>query len=227
MPIPTGAKMSRSIAGTGSQRGWVLALLFLIAGPAAGQTATAPVFALPEEGSAVVVRLVEQIDGVESEEAGPTTTVFADGRVVVERPSYMKSAGRHEIRLTPEALRDWVGSLLETGVAAFDAGRARNDKAAADRATRLKRSSGVGTAVFERSSASRVDFELRVDAFAEPAKGPGDARPVRLAVEWKGLRGDARRYPELQEIQSLQSAVGMTRALEKSVIAPSTEAEGR
>jgi hypothetical protein len=195
-----------------------LGLVWLSATSVAAQSNSGPSFSLPSKGSEVVVRLIEEIDGIESTEAGPTTTVFADGRVVVERPSYMKQAGRHETRLSPEVLRVWLAGLLETGVTEFDSDRTRGDKRAADRAHRLKRVGRSGTEVFARSSASRIDFELHVDAFRSAAKGLGPEEEVRKKIYWRGLRRDASRYPELEDIQSLEAAVGMTRTLGRESI---------
>ena len=196
----------------------------LLAAPVSAQVEKGPAFSLPTKGGQIVVRLVESIDGIESDEPGPTTTVYADGRVVVERPSYMKRAGRHETRLSPEALRVWLGALLETGISEFDAERSRGDKASADRARRLKRVGRVGTEVFARSSASRVDFELRVDVFRSPAKASGPSEEVRKKIEWRGLRGDVRRYPELEDLRGLDAAVGMTRLLSQQSIAEAIDA---
>jgi hypothetical protein len=198
--------------------GWV----WLFATSIAAQTGSGPSFSLPSKGSEVVVRLIERIDGIESEEAGPTTTVFADGRVVVERPSYMKQAGRHETRLSPEDLRAWLATLLETGVTEFDSQRTRGDREAADRAHRLKQVGRSGTEVFDRSSASRIDFELYVDDFRAAAKGPGAEETVRKKIDWRGLRRDASRYSELEDLQSLEAAVRMTRTLGRKSIVEAT-----
>ena len=191
----------------------VFALAWLSATSLAAQTSPGSSSSLPSKGSEVVVRLIEGIDGIQSEEPGLTTTIFADGRVVVERPSYMKQAGRHETRMSPEVLRAWLARLLETGVAEFDPNRTRGDKEAADRAHRLKRLGRAGTQVSARSSASRIDFEIHVDDFRSLAKGSGAAVEVRKKIYWRGLRRDASLYPELEDIQSLEAAVGMTRML--------------
>jgi hypothetical protein len=155
----------------------------------------------------VIVSFSEILGEIEDPDPGPTLRIYGDGRAVVHRPRYMKNSGDHVRQLEPGELEALLVSLAGK-LATFDAATARDRKRAAD-AARPSRSAlqpGEPIAAFDASDPSTIVITLRLERY-EPPAGRGPALvDVERSISWRGLRADARRYPDVAEIQDLAGA---------------------
>ena len=131
--------------------------------------------------------------------------IWADGRIRVQRPSYMKGSPRAESRLAPDELDEILAMLESRGVLDFDAdaSRARLKQA---RAAQFERARVDPSAVImDATDPDSTSLEIRLDRTM-----PGDPRSqIRQDVrriDWLGLRADARFFPECPELAGLAAA---------------------
>ena len=175
-------------------------------GTAAAQSAE-PAFALPTRPDAVVVRMREIIPSV-AESNGPSITIFASGRVLVEYPETMKRAGRYELQLSPEQLRAQVQEWLETGVAEFDEAQTRQARVDAIRRQ------NVMTVV---SDPTTTVVEMNLASYRATGAGARAASaPLAKEIRWSALRSDSKRYTEVASLQALSSVCRDLEALMQS-----------
>jgi len=194
---------------------WIVASLsaLLLAGSAPAETLATRSFSLANDPSAVVLHLSEQFEELAS--PGPTLTLYADGRLVVEYPPVMKRAGTYERRLAASELNATLASLLDKGLGEFDARVARARKEQAARARMRARAvdpSAPGLPVYE-SDATTTRIELKLAAYAVD---PAAARPLDRTIVWSGLRTDGRDFPEVPELVALADAVALLRQMMNS-----------
>ena len=100
-------------------------------------------------------------------DAGPRMALFADGRLRVHVPAFMKGAGDFEARLSPQELRTILEKMLSVSTA----------ESSAEQAPASPRLVGA--------SAAETSIELRLDAYASPLE---TTPPRSLHVQWE-LRG--------------------------------------
>jgi hypothetical protein len=150
---------------------------------------------------AVVVRYQEVIGELAEADRGPSLEVYADGRVRVHFPAYMRRAGDWETTLDAPALDALIDSLVGHGVLTFDAAatRARKRQSLAARAV-LARGRPGETLLFEVADETTTIITLRI----------GD---TERTVSWSGLRGDSKHHPELSELGELRAAQRSLEAL--------------
>jgi hypothetical protein len=162
--------------------------------PRTGSAPSAPQrFAYSRDASAVIVRFAEVVGAIEDPDPGPSLRVYGDGRVQVHYPRYMLRAGDYTLRLAPAELNQLVGSLVSRGLAEFDAPGVR----------RRKRDLEAGSGLFfESFDAVTTEIELRLERY-QPRDGAGPERRVHKQVAWRALRADAKRHPQIAEIQDL------------------------
>jgi hypothetical protein len=167
---------------------------FAQAGPAGRRAAE---LEYRRDATAVVLRYVEDYG-----ELAPQTvekrslTVYGDGRVVRETPPYMKGAGRAELVLSEAEVDGLLRSMVRRGVVDFDEARARADREAVARAR---------TTLHASSDASTTQIEIVLERYRAVGEIP-PARAVAKTVRWRGLRADARQYPEVGELRDLDAA---------------------
>ncbi|MGE4606517.1 MAG: hypothetical protein AAEJ52_07240, partial [Myxococcota bacterium] len=89
--------------------------------PMQGGQGGAASYELSADPGAVVLRMQEEIGALEPPGSGPSVTVYASGRTVVQYPAYMKRAGVYELVLDPAEMRDMFESLLARRIVEFDA----------------------------------------------------------------------------------------------------------
>lgn len=134
----------------------------------------------------------------------PLLYVYADGRVHVDLPVYMKNAGRYEYRLGRAELDALIRNLDTQGVTQFDAAAVRKKRDDALRSIRV--STGQRFATLD-STVTRIELN-----FAGFARSDAPAAPLRRTVEWADVAIDAQRLPQITEIVTLAAA-------EKSLLA--------
>jgi hypothetical protein len=153
------------------------------------------------EPAAPIVSYREVLGEVGEADAGPALQVFADGRVSVHYPPYMKRAGDYQLRLTPGQVTALVHSLTDKGLLDFDSAAVR--RSAADARQARRRASTLrgepATATFV-SDASTSIIDLHVGA-------------RRNKITWQGLREDARANPEITALQNAAAAEVELRSL--------------
>jgi hypothetical protein len=153
-------------------------------------------FAYSRDASTVVLRFAEVVSAIEDPDPGPSLRVYGDGRVQVHYPRYMLRAGDYTLQLAPAELNQLVRSLVSRGLAEFDASGVR----------RRKRNIEAGSDVFfESFDAVTTEIELRLERY-QPRDGTGPDRRVHKQVAWPALRADAKRHPQIAEIQDLAAA---------------------
>jgi len=179
-----------------------LVLVLLVGPPASAQSGTAR-FELPSDPQGLVLRFSESFAAIAAPDPGSWLEIYADGRVAVHYPPYMKRAGDYELRLSVGELRALVTSQLAHSVAEFDSEAARS------RMRELARDRGraVGSQrpeIFAAADASISRFEIHLGRYA--AAG----RPAQVSfskqVSWQGLAAYARHYPEIASLGELARA---------------------
>jgi hypothetical protein len=179
----------------------LLAALSLASGAGAqSHTGSAPPapqrFAYSRDASIVVVRFAEIVSAIEDPDPGPSLRVYGDGRVQVHYPRYMLRAGDYTLQLAPAELNQLVGSLISRGLAEFDAPDVRRRKRNLEARSDL---------FFESFDAVTTEIELRLERY-QPRDGAAPDRRVHKRVTWPALRADAKRHPQIAEIQDLAAA---------------------
>ncbi len=157
-------------------------------------------FALSADASAPVLEFTERFGLVGNADPGPRVRVFADGRVEIHVPHYMKRAGDWELRLTRRELRTLLRQLIDRGVAEFDASRVRERLRAAREAERR------AGALFEVHDASTTEIELRLERYQPRDRTKSEIRGLRRGIRWRALRSDARRHAGIREVADLAAA---------------------
>ncbi|MEM9555715.1 MAG: hypothetical protein AAGC60_15785 [Acidobacteriota bacterium] len=191
---PEDAVRRASLRATGSV---LVALLVLL--PAA---ASADAFTLPENGE--VVRYQRVLGEIEHADPGPEVILYADGRVLVRRPEYMRGPGAWQARLAPAALEEIVGDLVASGLvdADVDALRARRHDLERLRAEAAARDGSA--VIYAVGDPDRSVVTLRLAAYTPFGDlGGASLGPVERTWEWSDLYGDATRFPEIRELAAL------------------------
>ena len=113
----------------------------------------------------------------------PRTTVFADGRLLVERPPRMKNAGRFDLQLSDSELR----SLIDLALAALT-----------QRPPLSAPARGAGVRIESDPTVQR--FTLRLE---RTRRGTQGWRPLEASLELADVTSRARREPELATLGTL------------------------
>lgn len=145
--------------------------------------------------------MTEEIVEIEDPDPGPSVKVYADGRVVVHFPAYMKRAGDYETVLTADELEALV-SGLSNQLAGFDEEAARRKAAHGDAVQRTWAAGNRTPELLQAPDATNTKITVKLTAYEPRGLGPA-IHPVDAAVTWRGLNEAARRHPDVQEIQGL------------------------
>lgn len=154
---------------------------------------------------AVLVHYVEQSGEVEDGESWLRIT--GDGRVRVHHPPHARRGGDYETSLAPAELRQLLRALVARGLLEFDPAAVRADQRAAEAARR-----GQPRELLASPDADGFTLELALARYA-PAPGAPARRDVRKRIDWRALRQDVARYPELRPLADLAAARSELRAL--------------
>lgn len=153
-------------------------------------------FDYSRDASTVVVRFAEVVNAMEDADPGPWLRAYGDGRVEVHYPRYMLRAGDYTLQLTPVELNELVGSLVSRGLVEFDEGAVRR---------RMRDVEARLDLFIETFDAVTTEIELRLESY-QPLGSTGPDLPVHKRVTWSALRADAKRHPQIAEIQDLSAA---------------------
>jgi hypothetical protein len=146
--------------------------------------------------STVIVRFAQNVTAIEDPDPGPSLRVFGDGRVEVHYPRYMRRAGDYTLQLTPGEMNALLRSLVSRGIMEFD------DTATRSRKRSIQARAGHFAATYD---AVTTEIEIRLEDYRRPA-GSGRNRRIHKRVNWPALRSDAKRHPQIDEIQDLAAS---------------------
>ncbi len=125
-------------------------------------------------------------------------SVYADGRVRVQTPSYMKMPGTYEYRLSAKAMQSVLGKLQAHGLMTFDQESARAQKVA-----EAEERSASFNERFHVSDLTETQITLNFASFGSAgAKG----KSVQNRIVWSDLPADAMRYAKIEAIGNLAKA---------------------
>ncbi len=162
-------------------------------------------FAFKADGSEPIVHFTRLHHRVADVDDHQELSVYADGRVRVHTPSYMKNPGTFEYRLSDKAMQSVLGKLEAKGLMSFDQASAREQRATAAEARRA-----VDSERFHVSDLTATHITLNFASFgARNAKGT----PVRNDIVWNDLPADALRYANVGVIAQLAEAERVLLAL--------------
>ena len=137
----------------------------------------------------------------------PLLRIYADGRVHVHYPAYMKRAGEYTMNLDATTLDSLVQQLADNGLMDFDAATTRQQTRQLE-ATRRAASGEL----YYRSDGSDTVIDIRLAEY-RPAAGAAAIRPFRKQVRWRDLEQQARRYPQAVGLVRAAAAAASLRAL--------------
>ena len=134
----------------------------------------------------------------------PLLRIYGDGRLLVHRPAFMSNAGDYQTHLSPAELDSLLASIDDAGLPEFDGPGTRRALKAAARQPDLYYASDPSTFV----------FGLNLQEY-RPIGTPAGvvAPPLKRSIEWRGLRADARRHPEIVALQKLAAVERQLHAL--------------
>lgn len=158
--------------------------------------------AFPQDAT-IVLRLAERPGEVLSDQLH-VLEIRGDGRIRIQRPSYMKGSREAESRLAPAELDEVIDMLAGHGVLDFDvdAARARFEQARAARFAQALEDPAVE--IMDATDPDATSLEVRFERIAA-GEGRAARREMRR-IDWIGLRADARFYPECPELAALAQA---------------------
>ena len=185
--------MTRSITRPRAPR---LAALALCAGAfiltSAVASAQSPDVAFVAASETPMITLTREHGMVRGVVDKPLVRVFGDGRVLVERPSYMRQAGAYEFKLSSDALAALVGDVA--AIADLDVFRLDVRRNAADRANGVR---------FVTLDHTVTRIEMKFDGLGRR----GDAlRRVDRSLAVANVQIDAQRHADLRELADLARA---------------------
>jgi len=182
---------------------------------ASAQALEARSFELSSDPGVVILRMSEPPAGLAVTDV-PTLTLYADGRLVVERPAYLKQSGTYEKMLGSAELQALVKSLLDRGLGDFEVPtmRDRKQQLSRERAqAHFSDPTGPGATVSIVSDLGTTRIEL---ALAGYAVGRSASQPLAKTIVWSGVEHDAELYPEVPELRALAEAVAELRSIMSS-----------
>ncbi len=211
--------MHQRIPNSAAARLAVLAVIATVcvagsAGAAVG--AGQPRVELSSSSDDLVISVREQLGEMESTDY-PTLRVYADGTVERHLPEYMKNAGDHAGRISREELLGLVESLAGQGIIEFDAQAVHESRAQAEQAR---------STVFVATDPSIIRIQIRLAGYQAPGSLVME-RDVEKSLSYVGLRGDARRHPEIGAIQNLNASFTELNALADRIVAGSAGAAAK
>ena len=108
----------------------------------------------------------------------------------------MKHPGEHIGQISLPELERLIDSLAGKGVMDFDQRAAAVSKRQAEQGR---------SQLYFSSDPSLIEIEVQLDSY-RPAGSLAAKRDFRKTISWLGLRHDAKRFPEITELQNLAAA---------------------
>jgi hypothetical protein len=164
-------------------------------------------FSYSRDPSSVVVRYVRTPGELEASGSSTVVTVYGNGRVIVEFPSFSPRPGPHETSLSTEELDSMLADLVTAGVMELDTAALQEEPAAT--ASQSGQYS-IGTIRTYTADADVVQFVINLDSYTRP--GGATAENVEKRIVLRGLQN-------LGEQHASNAAVARLAAAERRLIA--------
>ena len=158
-------------------------------------------FALPANSSKPIIEYRRQYSMLADQDKQPLLQVFADGRVHVHFPAYMKKSGDYQYQLSRAELVALIRKLSSQGVMDFDSAKATREKQLHDQKMRV--STGE---LHYISDSVETELVVRLQDYQKNASTQKQAN-FNKQLRWKNLEHDARRYKNNRAIQSAAAGV--------------------
>lgn len=173
------------------------------------------------EPSSPIITLTRSHGMVRGVVETPLVRVYDNGLVRIDLPSYMRGAGRYELRLGQDAFGALLGKLNASGLFDFDQRVVQTQRDAAVRA----RSTATGERFMTLdSTTTQIDLN-----FLSIAKGGQDGTALKQTIKWADLGIDAERFPELESLVGLAQAektlLELTRHADRQPVAGASDDE--
>lgn len=165
-------------------------------------------FRFNEKSSDPVIQYRQHIYMLAGIDDRPALQVFADGRVVVHYPVYMKKAGDYEMQLDDAELKNLVSDLSNNGVMDFDNKKVKEKVSAYERKLRAKGQ------FYEVSDSVATIVDVSLDEYQKNNKAK-KIKNFKTQFKWKNLSHDASRYKHEVEIVRANTAVKKLTSLMK------------
>ena len=157
-------------------------------------------FSISPADSLPIIEYSRNVSMLEDQDIQPMLKVYADGRVHVHMPDYMKKAGDYEYQLPQSEIVALVRSLAKQGVMDFDRERVSLDKHAHDSKMKQK-----GEFHYVSDSLETV-VNIRLRNYQRTSTSVSQAN-FKKRFSWKNLEQDARYYKNNGSIQSANIAI--------------------
>lgn len=170
----------------------LVALLLPLGGAGATFAADYQISASSDEPVIYFTRLHHRVADVDDHQS---LSVFADGRVRVHTPVYMKNAGTYEYVLSSKALQALMTRLDGNGLMSRDWSKAK-----VERNTQAAMRNVSGDARFHVSDLTATHIVLKFEQFGKSSE---KAKPLAKTIVWNNIPDDARQFANNQAIQEL------------------------
>ncbi|HHO59815.1 MAG TPA: hypothetical protein ENJ64_06185 [Thiotrichales bacterium] len=157
-------------------------------------------FRLPGDATVPVIEYRRHIAMLANAPSQLQLQVYADGRVHVHFPVYMKKAGDYDYQLSATELVQLIRSLTDNGMMEFDPLAVQQQKRSYD--NRMK----ARGEYFAVSDAVESVVTIRLPWYQKSLLSPVQTNLVKN-FSWKNLEQDARRYRDNTSIQSAAAAM--------------------
>ena len=190
----------------------LVSLLFLLHGAATAENGksaekTHPAFKYSETAAEPVIEYNLVHDMLAEPDPTPLLRVYGNGRVHVHYPVYMKKAGDYELQLSKPELNALIRELANDGIIDFDKGKAIGHRKQLEAEQRA--ASGM---LYHISDDTTTVIDIRLDEYQ---KNNSSKRLTNLnkRFTWKNIEHDARRFPDMVEIQKAKAGTNKVRDL--------------
>lgn len=155
-------------------------------------------FTVKAKGNAPIIHFTRLHHRVADVDDHQELSVFADGRVRVHNPVYMKNAGTYQYELSAKDMQSLLETLDGYGLMTLDS----NSLAAARASAATSRNSSHNDR-FHVSDLTATHITL---SFANFAKGSDKGIVVQKQIVWNDIPADARRFKDIAGLKQLAAA---------------------
>lgn len=157
-----------------------------------------PAVQFSADGDAAIVTLSRTHGMIRGLVEKPLVYVYADGRVVIDRPVYMIKPGRYEFSLPAEQLGQMIAAFDVSGVMKLET---RELTAERDALARARQSATGEVFMTADSTLTRIDFNF--GSFAREGNRP---QPVAAQIRFADVQIQAERYADGRALNALAAA---------------------
>lgn len=145
----------------------------------------------------VLLRYTEKNNSIREAEGGASLHIYNDGYAVVYYPPYMRRAGKYGIYLDQSDMERLWTLLSSTHILEFNKETVRQHLYAEDQTQ-----DGLSRKLSNVANASTTLIEIYPNRYQSAGFGDG-SRDAMKKISWYGLKWDASKYQDIDEIQDL------------------------